>query len=203
MNQTIFQEFAQEQDSFNRAYRQHWDTNVQALFAGDAGFSGAPLSDADRESLLSKLFAQGYVLSNIEIFNLDPFWSMKNAQANGATWIKGASSIAAAIADGPLYGTGPVPAGGILVSTNPADYPPYVPPTPDTPSVPPIPQSANPVGKHIFGNYYQCAYPCTATENPDGYAIGATWTGSVNGVTGTWTKIAVSAGMAIWWEKTA
>jgi hypothetical protein len=204
--QNIFTLLGSAQTALNAAYIAHWPPEVQALFHGDQGQPGsqADITDAQRLSMLNAMFAKGYKFSRIEIFNLDPYWEMKNTLDNDstATWIKCVGTIASALTTAPLYGSGPVPADGIAISLDPAFWKPWIAPPDNTPVIPPVPKAPNPVGKDLhFGNMWSTAYPCDATTQSDGYAIGESWTGTVNGVTGTWVKEDPMAGIMIIWRK--
>ena len=111
----------------------------------------------------------------------DSWTTMKARQGAGDTWVP---SVGQNFTTGaptlPFLGfNGPMPAGAILVSTEPSDYPPYQPPTP----VEPPATTHFPVGPRIGASSYFEVNP------PDPTAVGQSVTGTTSfGISGTFTK---------------
>ena len=200
------------QSLFNQTYYGSKNPVFWPLFAGrpdlkgNARWSALPqLSQDDTWTLVGHLIATGWIVDEeIDAEGMEPFTTMFMRELYGQTWEPaglGKTQSTEVLIPGMF--SGPVPSGTIKVSTNLADFPPYVPPPP--PAAPPGPgKMANPVGRRLsFGN------PATALDDnfgaieSDGYMIGDTWTGSVGQYSGTWTKEVISMGMMLVWQKTA
>ena len=169
----------------------------------------AQLTRADREALIAKLIAEGWIIDEeIDFCGFDPYSVMYMRQLYGNSWVPAGLGNVSSLTESPSLYTGPVPAGAIKVSTLLSDYPRYpVPAAGEPPVAAPIPQAANPVGIRIIpqvpaqANYVGDIFKCTAAN--DGYAMGATWSGMSGAFTGTWTKQALELGAMIVWAKTA
>lgn len=118
-------------------YKASKHPDVRALF-------DMPSGDA-RDNRALQLIQQGHVLDYfIDVCNYDPVTIMGIRQQMGFTWVPNATQ---APGNGVIL-TGPVPPGGIKVSTDAKDYPPFDPPVP-----PPV-VGTNLVGRQLFGNLY-------------------------------------------------
>jgi hypothetical protein len=199
------------QSLFDAAYFNSKPPAFQPLynsFSGAQNGALAPLSQADRGTLIAQLIASGYTIDEqIEFWAWDPYMTMFIREQYGYQWVlPGLGAAGTANPDQPSY-TGPAPAGAIKVSTLLSDYPPYPVPVNNVPVVPPIPQAADPVGQRIIPqvpqqtNYVGDVFRCAVSN--DGFAIGDTWTGTSGAFTGTWTKQALELGLMIVWTKTA
>lgn len=141
----------EQQTDFDRAYWLSMPPEVRAL----------PNIDdfAQRNTRGAELASKGYTIDvPTMVWGWDPYLVMKLRSDFGYTWVPSALMPAVTIAPG-LSAPGAIPydpahppAGGIRVSTNIADYPPYNPPAP---IVPPSPAAANdPVGLQSLGSLY-------------------------------------------------
>lgn len=194
---------------FNAAYYASKPPAFQPLYAGRPGSAspaGATPTADEAWALVAQLIAQGWVVDEeIDGEAMDPYTTMFMRQLYGNTWEPAGLGETTATGSVPSLYTGPVPADAINVSTLLSDYPPY--PVPATGAVtPPTPLAANPVGVRIIAqvpsaaNYVGDVFRCAVAN--DGYAVGATWTGTSGSFTGTWTKQALEAGIMIVWTKT-
>jgi hypothetical protein len=152
------------QQIFNAAYWAHQPPAVQALRGMD---------EAAREAAAMKLATQGYQIDvPIMVWGWDPYQTMLMRQQFGYTWVPSALMPPVEMAPGlqqagrvPYDPTNP-PFGAIIVSINPADYPPHDPPPP-----PPVPPTAptSLVGMSEGAGYYS-AYPAALAQLKDGDA---------------------------------
>lgn len=203
------------QASFNPAYYASKPPAFQPLYGGRPGCPVTTSLTQDQTwALVGQLIAQGFTIDEeIDAEAMDPYTTMFMRELYGNTWepaglgatqVTDISQPGAVVTPG-MY-SGPVPAGQIKVSTLLADYPPYPVPV-GPPPPPPTPQAANPVGIRIIpqvpsqpnyvGDVFRCAVP------NDGFAIGATWTGTSGSFGGIWTKQALEMGVMVVWTKTA
>jgi len=199
------------QAQFNQAFYASKPPAFQPLYNGRWGAANvaqAPLTQAQINTLIAQLLAQGYIIDEeIDFLGMDPYTIMYCREWYGNTWVPAGLGDVAATSEPPATYTGPVPAGAIKVSTLISDYPPYPVPADNTPVVPPTPQAANPVGIRIIPqvpaapNFVGDVFRCAVAN--DGYALGATWSGRAGTFTGTWTKEALELGLMVVWVKTA
>ena len=128
--------------TFGRAYVLSKDPRIQALFVGDLGQiaigsdgSSTPttgLSGATRYQMAYNLAQQGLIIDDdVDAMGADPYITMFIRQQYGYAWVP---SMLQANVEGVT--TGPTPPGSITVSTNIAEFPPFVP-------VPPVPPPSN------------------------------------------------------------
>jgi hypothetical protein len=204
------------QTTFNTAYYASKPPAFQPLYAnrpGAAMASSDSLTQDQAWALVGQLIAEGWTVDEeIDAEGMDPYTTMFMRELYGNTWepsglgptqVTDISQPGAVVTPG-MY-SGPVPAGQIKVSTMIEDYPPY--PVPIAPVAPPNPQISNPIGIRIIPqvpsqpNYVGDIFRCAAAN--DGFAIGATWTGTSGVFTGTWTKQALEMGVMIVWTKTS
>jgi hypothetical protein len=198
------------QQLFDAAYAASKPPAFQPLYNGYSWGSSpdaAQLAQADRWALVAQLIAEGWVIDEeIEFDGFDPYSTMYMRQLYGDTWVPAGLGNVASAVEPPSQYIGPVPAGAIAVSTLLSDYPPYPVPAVNAAVIPPTPQATNPVGIRIIPqvpsqpNYIGDIFKCAVAN--DGYAVGATWTGTSGSFTGTWTKQALELGMMIVWTKT-
>ena len=197
---------------FDAAYYASKAPAFQPLYNGRIGAQTValkPLTQAQVIALTAQLLAQGYTIDEeIDFLGMDPYTIMYCRQQYGIPWVyPGLGNVLLPPANELGAPVGPAPAGVIKTSTLIADYPAYPVPADNAPVTPPLPPVANPVGIRIIaqvpaqpnfvGDVFRCAFP------NDGFAFGATWTGTSGAFTGTWTKQGLEAGMMTVWVKTA
>jgi len=137
------------QTTFDAAY---WASQPPAIAALQGMDPGTRLSTAQQLAL------SGFIIDvQIMAWGWDAYNTMLARQAYGYTWVPSALQQPVEVLPGitfpglPTYNPNPpYPAGSIVVSTNPADYPPYAPVAPVTPA----PASTALVGINIFGTVY-------------------------------------------------
>ena len=201
------------QTTFNTAYYASKPPAFQPLYAGRPGAAMAASNGLTQDqawTLVGQLIAQGWTIDEeIDAEAMDPYTTMFMRELYGNTWEPaglGETQVTDISQPGAVVqpNVGPVPPGQIKVSTMIEDYPSY--PIPPGPVPTPTPQSSNPVGIRIIPqipaqpNYVGDIFRCAAPN--DGYAIGASWTGTTAAFTGTWTKQALEMGIMIVWTKT-
>jgi hypothetical protein len=196
------------QTAFNTAYYTSKPPAFQPLYGGRPGCPVTTgLTQDQAWALVAVLIAQGWIVDEeIDAEAMDPYTTMFMRQLYGQTWEPaglGETQSTEVLTPG-MY-SGPVPAGQIKVSTMIEDYPLYQVPV-SGPVIPPTMEAANPVGIRIIvqtpsaPNYVGDVFRCAVAN--DGYAVGATWSGTSGAFTGQWTKQALLAGMMIVWTKT-
>ncbi len=199
------------QSAFNQAYYESKNPVFWPLFAGRPDSKGnarwSPLQQLGQDqiwALVWKLIAVGWLVDEeIDAEGMDPFTTMFMRELYGNTWEPaGLGQRQSTQVLTPGMFSGPVPSGAIKVSTNVADYPPYVPPV--APPTPPAPgKIANPIGQRISFNNPTATGDWFRPLANDGYNVTDTWTGIVGSYSGTWTKQALELGLMIIWMKTA
>ena len=198
------------QNQFQIAYIKSKPPAWGPLYNNMLGGPNAPqLTYPARVALLQSLFQSG---AKLDPFieggngNIDPLTIHTVREHEGWAWVASGTGLDASSDVMGIGNSLPCPPNGIPTSTNINDYPPY--PVPIVPVVPPNTVLApNPVGvREPFnnpatgvGDYFR---PSVAN---DGYPTDGTgqWTGSAAGLTGTWTKEALEAGLMTVWVKTA
>lgn len=184
-------------NKFRNAYALSLDPVRQALmmyyaYMIDAAFP-TDYNPALAQQLLTQAMNNGLPIDPaIDIMGMDSYTTMMSRIASGCTWTYSLGmSWNAPTPQNPFSGNnGPMPPGGLVVSVDPKDFPPFVLPTPPTPPTPP--EAHCPVGVQIPGaNIWEI-------NPPDNSPVGATWTGTWTGtnwmtgqsesLTGTWTK---------------
>ncbi len=207
------------QAQFNAAYYNSKAQAFQPLYQGRPGSSLPasfyPLSTVDQWNLCGTLISQGFIVDEqIDCQSWDPLTTMMMRQMYGDTWEPagaGAVQVTSVAQPGAVVAqsarTGPVPAGAIPVCVLISCYPPFPVPASPTAVVQPLAPVPNPIGAVEFfsgsapayiGSEFKCI---VGSNNQDGYAFGATWTGTSQGLTGTWQKVSVMLGMASAWQK--
>ena len=196
---------------FDTAYAASKPPAFQPLYNGCSWGSSpdaAQLAQDQRWTLIGQLITEGWTIDEeIDGLGFDPYSVMYMRQLYGNTWVPAGLGNTPAVGEQPGLYTGPVPAGAIPVSTLLSDYPAYPLPIVSVPVIPPIPQAANPVGIRIIPqvpaqpNFVGDIFKCAMAN--DGYAAGATWTGTSGAFSGTWIKQGLELGMLIVWTKTA
>jgi hypothetical protein len=199
------------QQTFNTAYYNHWPPIKQPLFNSrpHAQNEALPqLSVADRLACVQACLNAG-VLIDEEIDyspDTDPYTVMyMRSVVYGQKWEPaGTGNVISQEVEIPGAYSGPRPPGTLLVSTDPADFPPY--PKPVVPVVTPTGNKAvNPVGIRIIqespaqANYVGDVFRCAVAN--DGFGVTETWDGTSGAFHGEWTKSALLAGMMIVWVK--
>lgn len=162
------------QQIFDAAYWAHQPPAIQAL---------PGIADADaRTAQGMDLATQGYIIDvPVMVWGWDPYLTMSLRVQYGYTWVPSALMPPVEMAPGvtqpgalpydPLH----PPSGAILVSVDPATYPPYAPPAPI--QVPPTaPASLVGVEEGAGSNYYQ-AFAAAVAE----LANGAVYNGDPRG----------------------
>jgi hypothetical protein len=204
------------QSAFNGAYYQSKAPAFATLYNGRPGSpnpSALPLDTTTQWNTCGTLISQGYLVDEeIDCNAMDPYTTMFMRQLYGDTWEPagaGATQCTATSQPGCVVtpNTGPVPAGAIPVCVLLSCYPPYQAPTAG-PAAGAGTLVANPVGGVIFLAGTSPGYigsefkDVTGTNGQDGYAYGSVWTGTAQGLTGSWQKISIMMGMATAWIKT-
>jgi hypothetical protein len=181
---TTNQETTQQQ--FDQAYWASQPPQVQALEG---------ITDQDqRASQAATLATGGFIIDvPIMVWGWDPYLVMTMRAQFGYTWVPSALQPPVTIAPG-LAQPGAVaydplhpPPGSIKVSTNIADYPPFIPPPQPTPQSP----VEDPVGMQSIGDIY-------LSVPGETYPNGATFTDS----RGTFEKhlVVTPFGLNAYWE---
>ncbi|HTR37340.1 MAG TPA: hypothetical protein VMH80_15650 [Bryobacteraceae bacterium] len=178
------------QTQFDQAYWASQPPEVQAV--------AAITDQQQRAAQAATLASKGFTIDvPIMVWNWDPYLTMNYRVSFGFTWVPSALQPQVTVAPGvpPLagliaYDPSNPPAGSIKVSTNPADYPPYVTPAPPTP----VPANSDPVGLQSVGNLY-------LSTVGDNYPDGAQYTDA----RGTFVKhVTITPfGRTNYWEKIA
>ncbi len=176
------------QQQFDQAYWGSQPPEVQAL-------PGITNQD-QRAARAAELATKGFTIDvPIMVWVWDAYLVMSMRQQFGYTWVPSALQAPVSIAPGisqagvipydPLH----PPAGSIKVSTNIADYPPFMPPP-----VPQTPVGEDPVGLQSIGNLY-------LSIPGETYPDGAKFTDD----RGTFLKhmVVTPFGRSSYWEKTA
>jgi hypothetical protein len=196
------------QYAFDVAYYNSKPPSFQPLYNGLAGAQNATqpqLSQSDRVALLNSLFAQGLPVDPfIEggAGNVDPFTIHYVRQLQGWAWVYPGTGLQTS---SQVLGMGnvlPAPPGAIVTDTNVNDYKPYPKPVVVPPS--PVAKVPSPIGIRIsFNNPINGVGDWWSPTPNDGYNVTDTWTGVLSsGLSGTWTKQALEAGIMIIWTKT-
>lgn len=201
--------------TFNTAYYNSWPPAKQPLFNGRPGAQGAnlpALSVLDRLTCVQTCIANGILID--EEIDYDPDVDVYTIMymrefVYGQQWEPaGTGNVTSSeiITPGLYSGTPPVGTPYLIVSTDPAKFPPYPVPVIPPPLPPSTTKAANPIGARVIpeqpsqpnfvGDVFRCAVP------NDGYGIGETWDGTSGQFFGEWTKQALLAGMMIVWTKT-
>ena len=194
--------------AFNKIYFAAQDYAKQGLYAGEswaAQQTGQPLNQQDRAALAKTLQGQGsFIDEEIDVYGWDPMSTIANRLQLGDNYeppmcFTGPSPFG----NGPYQG--PTPPGCRKNSLDPADWPAAPVPTTGTTPAPVIPKALNPIGVWLnfgfalaagyIGQYFRCAVP------NDGYGYNDTWTGSAQGLSGTWKKTTTEVGILDCWTK--
>lgn len=141
--------------TFDTSYIASRDPRVQDLFAGTCGQPGTALDPSVRMTTAFDLATDGLLIdAPIDAEGGDPYIIMYERQQYGYTWVPSALALPITLAPGlsfpgvPSYNAAkPYPPGSIVVSTNLADYPPFLEPAPPAPAVPFV-------GNYAGGGYY-------------------------------------------------
>lgn len=160
------------EQQFDQVYRAAQPPEVRSLMDMPADSQEAISARVSRGAALA---AKGYTIdAPIMIYAWDPYLCMSQRLAAGLTWVPSALQPGLGMPGGYSFPglntpglqpyTSKAPAGAIVVSVNPADYPPFDPPAP----VPQISAPVDPVGPQSVGNLYLStaagnAYPDGAT----------------------------------------
>ena len=180
---------------FDQAYQAAQPPEIRALMEMP---DGSDLDHGAKVARAAQLAQQGFPVDvPIMVWGWDPYLCMLYRQQFGYTWVPSALQPPVTVAPGlgavgnlPAYDPNHPPAGSILVSTNPANYPPFDPPAP----VPPPAAITDPVGAQSVGNLYLSV----AGET---YPDGAKFTDA----RGTFSKhvVVTPFGRTNYWEKVA
>lgn len=115
-----------DQSVFDSAYKLSQPTEVQALMASQDDFEA-------RETRAAELATKGFTIDvPIMVWQWDPYLVMKMRKDYGYTWVPAALQPNVSIAPNVsqpgtvAYDPDHAPAGSIKVSTDPADFPPFV-----------------------------------------------------------------------------
>jgi len=175
---------------FDQAYWASQPPEIQALPGiADPG---------QRAAKAAQLATNGFTIDvPIMVWGWDPYLAMQLRQQFGFTWVPSALQPPVTIAPGlaqpgvVAYDPSNPPPGSIKVSTNIADYPPFVPPPQPAPQTP---ASNDPVGMQSIGNIY-------LSVPGETYQDGAEFTDS----RGTFQKhiVVTPFGRSSYWEKIA
>jgi hypothetical protein len=143
--------------AFDNAYWASKDPAVAAL---------RPMTDPTARATAAFQLAQaGEIIDkNIDALGMSPYLMMLQRQAvDGDVWVP--SGLQGQPTNPQDMQKGPVPAGAIKVSTDPADFPPFA------PAPPPIPVSTSPIGPDLgFTIGGKEAFSASATDPlPGGY----------------------------------
>jgi|ERR1700722_10507269 hypothetical protein len=177
------------QQQFDQAYWLSQPPEVQALQG---------VAPDQRATQAAALATNGFTVDvPIMVWGWDPYLVMQMRVQYGYTWVPSALqppvSIAPGLAQPGVVSYNPLdpPAGSIKVSTNIADYPPFIPPPQPTPQTP---SGSDPVGLQSIGNIY-------LSVPGETYPDGATFTDS----RGTFQKniVVTPFGRSSYWEKIA
>lgn len=210
---------------FNSAYYASWPVLKQALYNNRAGSptTNVPaLSAAARLALCAQCIQNGIAIDEEIDYDpdVDPYTTQKLRKlVYGQNWEPCGtldSMSTGVVTEGEYSGAPPVGVAQrdyLIVSYDPASYPPFPIPAAPPAVVPSETKAANPVGAMMIpevpaslnhvGDIFRCAVA------NDGYPTDGTgqWTGSVVSgsitYTGTWTKTALEMATMIVWTKTA
>jgi len=133
-----------ENVAFNQAY---WLSKAPEV---RTAFDVNKTEQEQRDAAAHDLMKRGYIIDReIMIWAQDPYKIMATREFYGYTWVPNAAQPATwAQVGGAPYDPKNPPAGSITVSTNIADYPPFIPPAP------PAPAPTSYVGPLIFNGFY-------------------------------------------------